>query len=342
MGKDYYSTLGVSKDASDDDIKKAYRKLAMKYHPDKNPDDKEEAEAKFKLVSEAYDVLSDPEKKKVYDQFGEEGLKGGVPPDSEGNGPQRFSGRHPGSGMKYTFSSRDADEIFRQMFGASSPFNLGGDRLFRNHAGPGFGAAGFGADPFSSPSNSPPRSPRGGQRPVVEFTYYVSLEEAYTGTHKKFNVDRKMPGGTTNKKLFEFDVLPGWKKGTKVTYDKEGGLVQGYPPNMHADLVFILDEKPHPKFERNGNDLKIKCPISLSQALLGCSLQIETLDGRTLSIDVPACMNPGKKLKVFGEGMPIRKKGVCSQKGDLYIEPKVQFPATLTPEQQELVKQMGL
>eukprot|EP00667_Euglena_gracilis_P007607 EG_transcript_7684 len=331
MGKDYYSTLGISKTATEDEIKKAYRKLAMKYHPDKNPDDKDAAEKKFKLVSEAYEVLSDPEKRKIYDKYGEEGLKGGLPEGGPG-GPGAAAGGFPG-GAKFTFHSSDPREIFRQFFGGSSPFDLGGE-------GMAFQFGGFDS-PFSSPSHSPNTSPSR-ERPVVEFQYFVSLEDIYKGCHKKFNVDRRTPDGGMDKKLFEFDVLPGWKKGTKVTFENEGGVAQGYPPTVKADLVFILEEKPHPTFTRDSNDLRAKLELSLSEALLGTKKVLQTLDGRALPIDVPACIQPGKRLRVSGEGMPIRKKGAMADKGDLYLEVSVRFPKSLTPHQQDLVRQLGL
>eukprot|EP00668_Euglena_longa_P034363 GGOE01044163.1.p2 GENE.GGOE01044163.1~~GGOE01044163.1.p2 ORF type:complete len:330 (-),score=119.69 GGOE01044163.1:263-1252(-) len=329
MGKDYYATLGISKDATEEEIKKAYRKLAMKYHPDKNPDDAEAAEKKFKLVSEAYEVLSDPEKRKVYDKYGEEGLKGGIPA-----GAETGAGGFPGAGgAKFTFHSSDPRDIFRQFFGGSSPFDLGGENV-------AFQFGGFDS-PFSSPSHSPNTSPSR-ERPVVEFQYFVALEDIYKGCHKKFNVDRRMPDGSTDKKLFEFDVLPGWKKGTKVTFENEGGAAQGFPPNVKADLVFVLEEKPHPTFTRDSNDLRAKLELSLSEALLGTKRSLQTLDGRSLPIEVPACIQPGKRLRVTGEGMPIRKKGAMADKGDLYLEIGVRFPKSLTPQQQDLVRQLNL
>ncbi|XP_061369217.1 uncharacterized protein LOC133312086 isoform X5 [Gastrolobium bilobum] len=123
MGVDYYKVLQVDRSAKDDDLKKAYRKLAMKWHPDKNPNNKKEAEAKFKQISEAYDVLSDPQKRAVYDQYGEEGLKGQVPPPGAGG----FSGGSDGGPTTFRFNPRSADDIFSEFFGFSSPFGGMGD-----------------------------------------------------------------------------------------------------------------------------------------------------------------------------------------------------------------------
>lgn len=343
MGKDYYQILGVDRNASDDDLKKAYRKLAMKYHPDKNPTNKEEAEKKFKLVAEAFEVLSDPKKRQIYDKFGEEGLKGGIPePGEGGEGGAEFPGGFPGMGgfggrggqtFKFKFTPRDANDIFAQFFGASSPFGGGDGGFFHQRF--------FGDDsPFSSPSHSPTSSPtRGHKPPPVEYKYYCTLEELYSGATKKFAVERKLPGNRTEKKQFEVQVLPGWKRGTKVTYPDDGGVIAGFPdPSALADLVFVLDEKPHPTFTREGNDLKMKHVLSLNDALLGTRVNIKTLDGRTLPLDVPAVVQPGKKLRIKGEGMPVRKGG----KGDLYVEFAVQLPTSLTPQQTELVRQARL
>lgn len=352
MGKDYYQILGVDHSAGEDELKKAYRKLAMKYHPDKNPTNKEEAEKKFKLVAEAFEVLSDPKKREIYDKFGEEGLKGGVPEPGEAGGAAGgegggFPGGFPGMGgfgggsggsggrggqtFSFKFTPRDANDIFAQFFGASSPFGGGGG--FHQHF--------FGDDsPFSSPSHSPNSSPpRGHKPPPVEYKYYCTLEELYSGATKKFAVERKLPGNRTEKKQFEVKVLPGWKRGTKVTYPDDGGVIAGFPdPSATADLVFVLDEKPHPVFTREGNDLRMKHTVSLNDALLGTRVNITTLDGRALPLDVPAVVQPGKKLRIKGEGMPVRKGG----KGDLYVEFHVRMPTALTPQQQELVKQARL
>eukprot|EP01006_Ploeotia_vitrea_P067523 TRINITY_DN97549_c0_g1_i1.p1 TRINITY_DN97549_c0_g1~~TRINITY_DN97549_c0_g1_i1.p1 ORF type:complete len:336 (-),score=45.73 TRINITY_DN97549_c0_g1_i1:281-1288(-) len=335
MGKDYYQILAISKDASDADIKKAYRKLALKYHPDKNPDNKAEAEKKFKLVTEAYEVLSDAEKRKIYDKYGEEGLQGGIPEGGMGGMPGGMPGgfKFKTSGGGGGFQGSDPFDIFKQFFGSSSPFD-GGSGFMR------FSSADD--SPFSSPSNSPHVSPTRGKPPPVECKYYCTLEEIFKGTHKKFNVDRVLPGKKKDKKLFEFDVLPGWKRGTKVTYGNDGGCIDGYPEMLQADLVFVLDEKPHPTFSRDSNDLKMKHKITLTEALLGCKVEITGLDGKKIPVEVPPVVQPGKRLRVKEEGMPIRKQGQVVGRGDLYIEFDVKFPTTLSSKQIELLKQANL
>lgn len=338
MGVDYYKILGVSRNAKPNEIKKAYHQLALKYHPDKNNDNREEAERKFKEVSEAYDVLSDEKKKKIYDLYGEEGLKGGVPEDGAGPGGagMHFSGGMPGGmhGATYHFSNTDAFNIFNQFFGSSDPF-AGGEafggggpglhRVFRGYGGPDGFASGFGT-PQSSPAYDVP---------PMEYTFACTLEEIYTGCTKKFNVSRNTPSGP-EKKMFEVKVLPGYKKGTKIRFEREGGRVEGYPPNVLADMVFILDERPHPRFERRNADLYTTLHINLKQALLGSTVSVKGIDGQPISLPLTGVSRNGRKLRVSGSGMPDRKTG---RRGDLYVTIEVDMPESLTEDTKRLVEQ---
>lgn len=339
MGVDYYKVLGVGRDASASAIKKAYHQMALKYHPDKNADNREAAEQKFKQVSEAYDVLSDENKRKIYDKFGEEGLKGGIPEEAArgmGGDFQRFarSGGRGGTTF-YSFSTNDAFDVFSKMFGSKDPY--GGDMF--GGGGPGFsrlfgGTRGFG-DAFGTPQTSPP-----GDAPAMEFAFACTLEEIFHGCTKKFKVTRNLPGtrgsSTSNTKEFEVQVLPGYKKGTKIRFDREGGIVEGYPPNELADLVFVLDEKEHPRFKRNGADLFLTAHISLKQALLGTKLNIKGIDGKEFTVELNGVSKNGRKLRVGGSGMPDRKtKG----RGDLYVVVEVQMPKTITDADKKLLQQ---
>lgn len=339
MGLDYYKVLGVPRDAEPNQIKKAYHQMALQYHPDKNPNNREQAAEKFKQVSEAYDVLSDPKKKAVYDKYGEEGLKGQAQGGEGGGMPGGFS--------SYNFSNDDASRIFAQFFGSASPFEgdggmFGGGpglhRVFRQFGAGGGKSGGFSMGGFPMGGfgfDSPEMSPEG-EIPPLEFTFACTLEELATGTTRKFRVSRTMPNGREDKKEFEVKVEPGYKKGTKIRFEKEGGVVQGYPPNQLADLVFVLDEKPHPRFERNGADLKYKATISLQEALLGTTLHVETLDKRVLPVPVSGVSAQGRKLRIANEGMLDRK---TKQKGHLFIEIQIRMPTSITPQEKSLIEQ---
>jgi DnaJ-class molecular chaperone len=280
MGKDYYKILGIAKGATDDEIKKAYRKLALKYHPDKNKG--AGAEDRFKEIAEAYEVLSDKKKRDIYDQYGEEGLKGGVPGGGGGGGQN-------GANFSYQFHG-DPRATFAQFFGSSSPFGSffgdpgSGNRMFFAGdedmdvddpfvtLGLGGGRPGGPGGAFRSHSfnfHGSPQSRMGKdkhQDPPVEHDLYVSLDEVARGCTKKMKISRRVlqPDGTARKedKVLTINVKPGWKSGTKITFQKEGD--QG-THKIPADIVFIIRDKPHPNFKREGSDLRYTAKISLKQ-----------------------------------------------------------------------------
>lgn len=286
MGKDYYKILGVSRDASQEDIKKAYRKLALKWHPDRcSADKKEEAQKKFQEIGEAFEVLSDSEKKRIYDQVGEEGLKGGFPAGGgeSGEGPQFNFGGMPGGGS-FRFSTSNADDIFKAFFGTGDPFqaeSMGGM--------PGMGSGGIPfmmggmpgmGGPFGMPGMSMGGMPGGvhmggmpGMRSgmpggmsggatslrkadPVHFPLKVSLEDLYTGRVKKMKISKKVADANGSVRQVsvekEINIRPGWKDGTKITYEREGDELPGVIP---ADIIFTLETKPHDRFQREGDNL---------------------------------------------------------------------------------------
>ncbi|KAH1124616.1 hypothetical protein GLYMA_06G073300v4 [Glycine max] len=262
MGLDYYNVLNVNRNATEDDLKKAYRKLAMKWHPDKNPTNKKEAEANFKEISEAYEVLSDPQKRVVYDQDGEEGLKDRPPP-----------GR----------------------------------------------------------ANMP-------KKPLpVETKLACSLAELYSGSTRKMKISRSVVDvngqAIPETEILTIEVKPGWKKGTKITFPDKGNQ---QPNQLAADLVFVIDEKPHDLFDRDGNDLIVSKRVSLAEAIGGTTINLTTLDGRSLSIPVSDIVSPGYEMIVANEGMPITKEP--GHRGDLRIKFDVKFPTRLTHEQRAGLK----
>lgn len=348
MGKDYYKILGIAKGASDDEIKKAYRKLALKYHPDKNRS--AGAEEKFKEIAEAYEVLSDTKKREVYDRYGEEGLKGGASADG-------------GSGSaSYTFHG-DPRATFAQFFGSATPFQtffeFGGPtatRVYNLHdedmdiedpfgfgIGPARQGGGQGSAFRSHSFNfAGPTTGKGGckdraQDPAIEHDLYISLEEILRGCTKKMKICRRVvqADGSTKKedKVLTINVKPGWKAGTKITFQKEGDQGRGKVP---ADIVFIIRDKPHPIFRREGSDIRYTCKISLRQALCGTIIEVPTLIGEKISINLTReIVKPSNVKRIQGQGLPFPKEP--SKKGDLLVSFDIKFPDSLSQSARDIL-----
>ena len=338
MGVDYYSVLGVGKNATDAELKKAYRKLAVKWHPDKNPDNQEEATKKFKEISEAYDVLSDPEKKEIYDTYGEEGLKGGVPMGGKNGMPGGF----PGGGASYHGMDDDmARHIFENLFGGGGFGGFGG---MGGSSRRGFGGmdddmfgGGFPGGSFGGHHARRPSAPQ-----KVEVPLNVTLEELYQGTTKKRKVTRSIVDGGTGKSMkveetLEIPVKAGWKEGTRITFAGKG---DEYPGRPAQDLVFVVTQKPHPVFKRDGDDLLVTMTISLAEALTeGNKVDVKSLDNRILRVPIKEVIKPGYERVVANEGMPISKSP--GRKGNLRIKFDVRFPIhQLSGEKAEALRQI--
>lgn len=337
MGKDFYKILGIGKGASDDEIKKAYRKLALKYHPDKNKTP--QAEERFKEIAEAYEVLSDKKKRDIYDQYGEEGLKGGIP-GSGGGGMD---------GGTYTYHG-DPRATFAQFFGNADPFGIffgSGDpsRIFESQTmfmgdddmymggGPGGGA-------FRSQSfNAPPSRKRSQQDPPIEHDLFVSLEEVDRGCVKKMKISRmSMASGQPRKeeKVLNITVKAGWKAGTKITFQQEGDQTPGKIP---ADIIFIIRDKPHPVFKREGSDLRYTAPVSLKQALCGTTISVPTLQGDRITVSSQGeILKPTTVKRLSGRGLPFPKEP--SRRGDLLVSYDIKFPDSLPPGTKELLSEI--
>lgn len=336
MGTDYYKVLGVDRGAGDDDLKKAYRKLAMRWHPDKNSTNKKEAETKFKEISVAYEVLSDPKKRAIYDQLGEEGLKGQPPPGAGGPGAFPFfpGGAHSTASH---FNPRSADDIFKEFFGFPGMGGMGGMR-----AEPGFQRSMFGNDMFSSrfgAEGSTSMQQPSRKAAAIENPLPVSLADLYKGVTKKMKISRETidaSGRISNAEdILTIEVKPGWKKGTKITFPDKGNEA----PNMKpADIVFIIDEKPHDVFTRDGNDLVMTEKISLVEALTGYTARVTTLDGRSLSLPINSIIHPNYEEVIPREGMPIPKDP--TKKGNLRIKFNIMFPSRLTSDQKAGIKRL--
>ncbi|KAM5566596.1 hypothetical protein ABKV19_014979 [Rosa sericea] len=286
MAVDYYAVLKLTRNANQEDVKKAYKRLAMKWHPDKNPVDHEEAEAKFKQVCEAYDVLSDPQKRQIYDVYGEEGLNE-VEFDVAAPPPRRS----------------EPDDIFKEFF-----------------------------EEQNSWQRASQKSGGGKKVAAVESKLACSLEDLYKGARRKMRISRTVPDNFGKSKTIEetlkIDIKPGWKKGTKITFPEKGNQESG---SSAADLIFVVDEKPHDVFKRDGNDLVVDHKLTLLEALTGTFVNLTTLDGRVLPIPVRNIINPGYEEVIPNEGMPISKDP--TKKGNLRIKFDVVFPSKLSAQQ---------
>lgn len=310
MGQDYYTVLDITRNATDACIKKAYRKLALKYHPQKNRDPG--ATKKFKQVAEAYDILSDSQRRALYNQFGEEGLKNGVPTTKLGEYTQG-----------YVFHG-DSERVFIEFFGGNNPF------LELYEVSPHEVDMGFGGIKGRG---------RKKQDATIERDLYLTLEEVFKGCTKKMKISRRVmneDGHTSSirDKILTIHVKPGWRAETKITFPREGD--QG-PNNIPADIVFIVKDKPHPVFRRDGDDIIYTATVPLGKALTGCIVDVPTLDDRLISIPVNDIVSPGYLKKVPNEGMPTSNEP--NKRGELLIAFNIEFPKHLSPEQKSLLTQ---
>uniref|UniRef100_A0A8C9GVH4 DnaJ homolog subfamily B member 4-like n=1 Tax=Piliocolobus tephrosceles TaxID=591936 RepID=A0A8C9GVH4_9PRIM len=322
MGKDYYSILGVSKDCTTNDLKKAYRKLAMMWHPDKHKDvkSKKEAEEKFKNIAEAYDVLSDEEKRKIYDTYGEEGLKGGVPTGAN----------------TYVYSGVDPSELFSRIFGSDSHFSF--TSTFDDDFSPFSTFVNMTSRKARPTTNTNVNSNNYNKSATYEVPLALTLEELYSGCKKKLKITRKRFMGTKNYEDDNFvtiDVKAGWKDGTKITFYGEGD--QTSPMAQPGDLVFKVKTKAHDRFVRDANHLIYKCPVPLDKALTGFQFIVKSLDNRDITVRVDDIVSPKFRKIIVNEGMPSSKHP--NVKGDLIIEFDIIFPKNLTSEKKRILRE---
>lgn len=307
---DYYEALEVPRGASEADIKKAYRKLAMKFHPDKNKADPVAAAARFQAISEAYDVLSDPQKRAIFDQYGYDALKNGGVPEADGSGVSDG----------YAFNERAAEEVFHRFFGTNNPFfDFGfGDTL-----------------PFASAMRKPAGA--GAKAPAIELPLECSLEELFLGTTKSASVERtrlQRDELVKDSKTFLIKVQPGWKHGTKITFEREGDEDRSHDA---GDVIFTVKQLKHARFERDGPHLVFAARLTLTEALGDCCVHVPTLDGRELAIACNEVVHPGMEKLVPREGMPAASKSVQSERGDLRIKFDIVFPKHLTSLQKAAI-----
>jgi molecular chaperone DnaJ len=342
--RDYYEVLGVAKEASTDDMKVAYRRLAMTYHPDRNQGDAE-AEAKFKEVSEAYAVLSDTDKRSAYDRFGHEGLNG------------------HGGGQGFEGFSVNLGEIFEQFFGGGG----GG----RQHSGPRPGrdkrlelplelvetcngarrqvsvnqeihcepCKGTGAKAGTKPA---PCKRCGGQGVVIQRQGFFQVQRDCPSCSGQGQIITdpcptcRGVGRVTTRRDLDIEIPPGVDTGDRIRYPGLGDA--GDPGGKKGDLEFVVRVKEHNFFKRDGSNLICQWPITFSQAALGGPLDITTITGETLVHDLPRGTQTDEVLRISGKGVPGRRG---QRRGDLLVQVVVDTPQTLTPEQEELFRKLA-
>jgi len=339
------------------------RKCALKWHPDRNVEKPDLAKRKFQEIGEAFEVLSSKEKRAIYDKYGEEGLKqgggggGGDGPGGGGpSGGMPFGGGGGGGGMPAGFRMAsagggggvDAARIFASFFGTSDPFAAaggmggmgGGGHGFPGGMPEGMGGHGF---PGGLGGLGGGQNGRGGgfgappAREPIKRQLLCSLEELHAGCVKRVKVTRQRivgRGTQPQEKILEIVVKPGWRAGTSVTFPKEGDEVPGGPEP--ADLVFIIGEREHERFTREGANLVYKVRLPLVDALAGTTLSVATLDGRTLAVPLTEVVAPGGSKTVRGEGMPQSK--APGSKGDLLIRFDVVFPRALAEDKKRALR----
>lgn len=344
MATDFYETLGVKRDATEKDIRQAFRRLARRFHPDVNPGNAD-AEARFKEINAAYEVLSDAENRKKYDKYGDQWQhadqieemrrrQGGAGFGNGGFGARGFASQgFGGGGQTYEFNIEDLEDLGG--FGGG-----GGGSIFENLFRRGGAGGGAGR--------------RRGQD--VESSTRISLEEAYQGATRTVEVregletcricggEGKIAGATCHAcrgtgnaaplKRIEVTIPAGVQSGTRIRVAGRGAPGANGGPN--GDLYLNVEVRPHPRFERKGDDLHVEVDVPVADAALGGEVRVPTLKGRALALTIPAGTQGGKVFRLAGQGMPRQRGGF----GDLHAKARLVIPEHLTEEQRELFERL--
>jgi curved DNA-binding protein len=328
--QDYYAVLGVSRTATEKEIRSAYRKLARQHHPDVNPGNKE-AEDRFKTINEAYEVLSDPDKRKKYDEVGERWREYEQYQRAQGAAAQgqpfdwaSATSQGPG-GVRYEYRTADGEDL-RDMFGDDAPFSDFFESLF-GQAGAAAGGRGGGA----RRAGARQRRPRAGgdlEQPVE-----VSLADAYRGT----TLQLAIRAGDGQTRRLEVKIPPGVRTGSRVRVSGQGGPGQAGGPA--GDLYIVVAVRPDSRFERRGDDLHTQIQAPLEALLLGGEARVPTPDGRALALAIPAGTPDGRVFRLRGQGMP--RLGAADVRGDLHVAVHARLPERLTKRQRELIEEFA-
>jgi molecular chaperone DnaJ len=341
--QDFYETLGVSKSASADDLKRAYRKLAMQYHPDRNSGDKN-AEQKFKDLNEAYDVLKDDQKRAAYDRFGHAAFEQGRGPgdfgftggfadifdemfgEFMGGGRRGQGGASRGSDLRYNLEIT-LEECFRgKQTTIRVPNLVACDQCH-----------GSGAEPGSKPVSCPTCHGRGRIRVQQGF---FTIERSCTACQGAGRVIEKpcracaSQGRVRREKTLSVNIPPGVEDGTRMRLAGEGEV--GVRGAAAGDLFIFITVAPHRIFHRDGANIHCRVPISITTAALGGALEVPTLEGSRSRVNVPAGIQSGHQFRLRGQGMSVLRS---SLRGDMYVETVVETPQNLTKRQQELLRE---
>ena len=329
MTKDYYSALGVKKDASQKEIKAAFRKLARKHHPDVNPNDKA-AENRFKVINEAHEVLSDPDKRSKYDRYGDNWEQAEA---FEKARAQHGNGAPGGYSESFTF---DINDLLRRQGG-----------------GRGAGGIDLG-DMLGGVFGGRQRGPKRGQN--VEYATEITLEEAYNGTTRVLQLQGQEPcptcggsgeiagavchncqgaGAIVASRRLEVKIPAGARDGTRVRIAGEGSPGMGGGPR--GDVHVVVKVRPHARFERKGDDLIEEVSVPVEDAVLGGEVEVQTIAGKRIAMKVPPLTQSGKSIKLKGLGMPSMDG---KSKGDLVAKVKLVIPEEISDEERELFEQL--
>ena len=356
--RDYYEVLGVSKGASADELKKAYRKLAMAHHPDRNHDDKQ-AESKFKELNEAYDVLKDDQKRAAYDRFGHQAFAGGNGPGAGGGDPfAGFGGFNFGQGGGGGFA-----DIFDEMFGefmnarpqqgagrgADMRYNLeitledafkGSQAQIRVPSSISCDACnGSGAKSGTQPTTCTTCGGHGKVRAQQGFFTIERTCPSCSGAGRVIKTPCPTCGGsgrTRRERSLKVDIPAGVEDGTRIRLAGEGEAgMRGAPA---GDLYIFLAIKSHTLFQRDGANLHCRVPIQMTTATLGGEIESPSIDGSRTKLSINPGTQSGQQYRLRGKGMSVMKSG---QRGDLYVEALVETPRNLTPKQQELLREFA-